>query len=61
MENNYDLSSLEGEFEVDSFVLSNGDPTGYGFHADFVSLLPALSQVKTDKDSVQRLARRCSA
>ncbi|THW52110.1 hypothetical protein D6D17_06542 [Aureobasidium pullulans] len=35
MENNYDLSSLQGEFEVDSFVLSNGDPTGFGFHADF--------------------------
>ncbi|KAG9603114.1 hypothetical protein KCV01_g6959, partial [Aureobasidium melanogenum] len=35
MENNYDLSSIVGEFEVDSFVLSNGDPTGFGFHADF--------------------------
>ena len=46
MENNYDLSSLVGKFDPTSFVLSNGDPTGYSFHADFFNgwtpgILPA--------------------
>jgi hypothetical protein len=25
------------------FVFANGDPTGYGFHGDFVSLVPLTS------------------
>ena len=35
MENNFDLSSLQGQFQQNSFVLAQGDPTGYGWHADF--------------------------
>jgi hypothetical protein len=36
----YDISSFDGQYSADSapWVLSTGDPTGYGFHADFVSL-----------------------
>jgi len=37
MENDFDLSGIQGQFQENSFVLSNGDPTGYGWHADFVS------------------------
>lgn len=33
----YDVSSFDGQYSSDSipWVLSHGDPTGYGFHADF--------------------------
>lgn len=35
----YDVSSFDGQYSADSvpWVLSNGDTTGHGFHADFVS------------------------
>lgn len=33
----YDVSAFDGHYSADSvpWVLSNGDPTGYGWHADF--------------------------
>lgn len=35
----YDISSFNGQYSSSSnpWVLSNGDPTGYGFHADFLN------------------------
>jgi hypothetical protein len=35
----YDISSFKGTYKDDSvpWVLSNGDPTGYSFHADFLN------------------------
>lgn len=35
----YDISSFKGQYSASSnpWVLSNGDPTGYGFHADFLN------------------------
>ncbi|KAF2131151.1 hypothetical protein P153DRAFT_365748 [Dothidotthia symphoricarpi CBS 119687] len=35
----YDVSSFNGQYSRDSspWVLSNGDPTGFGFHADFLN------------------------
>lgn len=35
----YDISSFNGKYGRDSapWVISNGDPTGYGFHADFMN------------------------
>jgi len=45
MENDFDLSGIQGQFQENSFVLANGDPTGFGWHADFVSLtISAISQ-----------------
>ncbi|KAL9095119.1 MAG: hypothetical protein Q9165_002722 [Trypethelium subeluteriae] len=35
MENSFDLSGINGEWEEDTFMLAQGDPTGYGWHADF--------------------------
>lgn len=34
----YDVSAFNGQFDSNDtpWVLSNGDPTGFGFHADFV-------------------------
>jgi hypothetical protein len=34
----YDVSAFDGQYSADSspWVLANGDPTGFGFHADFV-------------------------
>lgn len=37
MENDFDLSGIQGQFQENTFVLANGDPTGYSWHADFVS------------------------
>ena len=36
-----DVSQFDGQYGADEvpWVLSNGDPTGYGFHMDFVSLI----------------------
>ncbi|KAF2464869.1 uncharacterized protein BDR25DRAFT_306954 [Lindgomyces ingoldianus] len=35
----YDVSAFDGQYSADSspWVLANGDPTGYGFHADFLN------------------------
>lgn len=33
----WDISSFKFGADEAPWVLSNGDPTGYGFHADFVS------------------------
>ncbi|KAF2830080.1 hypothetical protein CC86DRAFT_180357 [Ophiobolus disseminans] len=35
----YDISSFDGQYSADStpWVVSNGDPTGFGFHADFLN------------------------
>jgi len=35
----YDVSAFDGHYSANSipWVLSMGDPTGFGFHADFVS------------------------
>ncbi|KAF2740989.1 hypothetical protein EJ04DRAFT_454336 [Polyplosphaeria fusca] len=35
----YDVSAFDGQYSADDtpWVLSNGDPTGYGFHADFLN------------------------
>jgi hypothetical protein len=35
----YDISSFDTQYDVHSspWVISNGDPTGYGFHADFMN------------------------
>lgn len=35
----YDVSSFNGKYDSNSnpWVLSNGDPTGFGFHADFLN------------------------
>jgi hypothetical protein len=35
----YDISSFDGQYDANSspWALANGDPTGFGFHADFVS------------------------
>jgi hypothetical protein len=35
MENFFDLHKVANKIKPDSFVLSQGDPTGYGMHADF--------------------------
>ncbi|KAI9695381.1 MAG: hypothetical protein M1820_008676 [Bogoriella megaspora] len=35
MENNFEPNWIMGEFEEDTFMLANGDPKGFGFHADF--------------------------
>lgn len=35
MENQFDLHSVVDQVKPDSFVLSQGDDTGYGFHIDF--------------------------
>ena len=36
MENSFDLSGIDGEWEENTFMLAQGDPTGFGWHADFV-------------------------
>lgn len=35
----YDISAFDGHYSADDtpWVLSNGDPTGFGFHADFLN------------------------
>jgi hypothetical protein len=35
----YDISAFDGQYSADSvpWVLANGDPTGFGFHADFLN------------------------
>lgn len=35
----YDIAQFDGQYSADSvpWVLSNGDPTGFGFHADFLN------------------------
>tara|TARA_R110002003_G_scaffold9_32_gene651 strand:- start:12601 stop:14214 length:1614 start_codon:yes stop_codon:yes gene_type:complete len=35
----YDISSFDGQYDANSvpWVISNGDPTGFGFHADFLN------------------------
>lgn len=35
MENFFDLDKVHDQIEPNTFVLSQGDPTGYGWHADF--------------------------
>lgn len=37
-----DVSSFDGDYDINDspFVLAQGDPTGFGMHADFVSHLP---------------------
>ncbi|EME45202.1 hypothetical protein DOTSEDRAFT_128201 [Dothistroma septosporum NZE10] len=35
MENQFDLHSVADQVKPDTFVLAQGDPTGFGFHADF--------------------------
>ncbi|USW52695.1 hypothetical protein Slin15195_G060140 [Septoria linicola] len=47
MENFFDLKSVADKIEPNTFVLSQGDPTGYGYHADFFNgwdegAIPAL-------------------
>lgn len=37
MENQFDLHKMVGLVKPDSFVLAQGDATGYGWHADFVN------------------------
>ena len=47
IEVNYDIDQFNGQYTAtDSpFVLSTGDKTGFGFHMDFVSPSPLLSQL----------------
>ncbi|KAF7194619.1 hypothetical protein HII31_04125 [Pseudocercospora fuligena] len=35
IENQFDLHKVKDQVKPDSFVLAQGDPTGYGWHADF--------------------------
>ena len=36
----YDVSAFDGLYTADDtpWILANGDPTGYSYHADFVNL-----------------------
>ena len=45
-----EVSSFDGDYGIDDnpWVLAQGDNTGYGFHADFVSHLPYLRSPKAD-------------
>lgn len=47
MENDFYLENVKGQFQTDSFVLANGDPTGFGWHADFVCLQDASCLVQS--------------
>lgn len=47
MENFFDLAKVHDQIKPNTFVLSQGDPTGYGWHADFFNgwdegAIPAL-------------------
>ncbi|KAI4127749.1 MAG: hypothetical protein LQ338_003060 [Usnochroma carphineum] len=49
-----DVSQFDGQYGADEvpWVLANGDPTGYGFHMDFVCSLTTFSE-EVSTDSVQ--------
>jgi hypothetical protein len=59
----YDVSSFDGTYAKDQvpWVLSNGDPTGLGFHADFVChrSLQIVGSL-TNTSPVERLGEGCS-
>lgn len=58
----YDVTAFDGQYSSDKipWVLSNGDPTGYGFHADFVSYFIQLPNQDPNSMLAQRMGERCT-
>lgn len=58
----YDISSFKGQFGPNDtpWALSNGDPTGFGFHADFVSNFSMISKgTMLTFRAVERMGKGC--